>query len=144
MKQFYCPYCNEKLSHLEDSIIKMKGVLECETFSCEADVILPSTLGHYSAMTDEWITMRDGAKVDFHCTNPRCNRSFTAPYDDDLAEIKMIDEENHEFIVVFNRIYGQHSTFVVDYKKKKLENSFGEDKKRYLHDFDEPVNFFGE
>jgi len=144
MKQFFCPHCNEKLSQLEDSIIKMRGVFECEFFTCEANIFLPSSLGKYSAITDAYITMRDGARVEFRCTNLRCHRSFTAPYDDDLAEIKMIDDDGHEFIVVFNRIYGKHSTFVVDYKKKKLEESFGEDKASYMHDFDQPVNFFGE
>jgi hypothetical protein len=44
---------------------------------------------------------------------------------------------------VFNRIYGIHSTFVVDYKKKKLSGSYGEDIEEYIHDFEKPVNFFG-
>jgi len=51
--------------------------------------------------------------------------------------------DGHEYVVVFNRIYGIQSTFVVDYKKKCLESSFGEDKSEYEGDFEKKVNFFG-
>ncbi len=143
MKQFYCPYCNEKLSHFDGTVIKMKGVLSCETFECFANFYLPGAIGKYGSIVDEHVKLKDGAKVEFRCPNSKCDRSFTAHYDNDLAEIKMIDDDGHEYVVVFNRIYGVHSTFVVDYKKKRLESSFGEDKSDYVRDFEKPMNFFG-
>jgi len=143
MKQFYCPYCNEQLSHFEGTVIKMKGVLSCNTFESVTNFYLPGAIGKYGSIVDDHIKLKDGAKVEFRCPNPKCDRSFTTDYDDDLAEIKMIDDDGHEYVVVFNRIYGIHSTFVVDYKKKKLESSYGEDREIYLHDFEKPVNFFG-
>ena len=145
MKQFFCPYCNEKLSHLEGTVVKMKGVLNCETFECSAIFYLPGSIGQYGTISDGHIKLFDGAKIDFRCTNSKCDKSYTTHHDDDLAEIKMIDDEtNYEYVVVFNRVYGKHSTFVVDYKKKKIKDAFGEDKEIYIHDFDKSVNFFGE
>jgi hypothetical protein len=143
MKQFYCPYCNEKLSHLEGTVIKMKGVLSCDTFECSVNFYLPGAIGKYGSIVDEHLKLKDGARVEFRCPNVKCDRSFTTHYDNDLAEIIMVDDDGHEYVVVFNRIYGIHSTFVVDYKKKKLESSYGQNKKVYQRDFDKPVNFFG-
>lgn len=144
MKKFYCPFCNEKLSFLDGSIVKMRGTLRSSKFDVVTNFYIPGQLGQYDALLEGDITLRDGVKVDFSCINPKCHRSFTTHYDDDLSEIKMIDDDGHEYLVVFNRIYGKHSTFVVDYKKKELESSFGEDREGYIHDFDKEGNFFGE
>jgi len=143
MKQFYCPYCNQKLSHFDGIMIKMKGVLSCDSFECSANFYLPGAIGKYGSIVDDHLKLKDGARVEFRCPHPKCDRSFTAHYDNDLAEIKMIDDDGHEYVVVFNRIYGIQSTFVVDYKKKRLESSFGEDKNEYMDDFEKKVNFFG-
>jgi hypothetical protein len=121
----------------------MKGVLSSDTFECTANFYLPGAIGKYGSIVDEHLKLKDGAKVEFRCPNSKCDRNFTAHYDNDLAEIKMIDDDGHEYVVVFNRIYGVHSTFVVDFKKKRLEGSFGEDKNEYLRDFEKSVNFFG-
>lgn len=144
MKEFYCPYCNQKLSFLEGTIIKMLGHLKSDKFETYANFYIPGALGRYDALVEGRVLLKDGVVVDFHCINPHCEKSFTTSYDDDLAEIKMVDDDGHEYVVVFNRIYGKHSTFVVDYKKKKLKSSFGEDKELYIRDFDRTVNFFGE
>jgi hypothetical protein len=143
MKHFYCPYCSEKLSYLDGTVIKMKGVLSCDTFECSANFYLPGMIGKYGSIVDEHLKLKDGARVEFRCPNAKCDRSFASHYDADLAEIKMLDDDGHEYVVVFNRIYGIHSTFVVDYKKKQLASAHGEDKKTYQRDFDKPVNFFG-
>ncbi|MDZ7318169.1 MAG: hypothetical protein ONB11_03380 [candidate division KSB1 bacterium] len=143
MKQFYCPYCNEKLSYFDGTVIKMKGVIASESCECVANFYLPGGIGKYGCIVDDHLVLKDGAKVEFRCPNPKCDHSFTSHYDDDLAEIKMMDDDGHEYVVVFNRIYGVHSTFVIDFKRKKLAGSYGEDKHGYLHDFDRPVNFFG-
>lgn len=144
MKEFYCPYCNEKLSFFDGAIVKMLGKLESAKFDAYDMFYIPGTLGHYDAMVEGAVVLKDGAKVDFLCINPKCRKSFTTAYDDDLAEIKMIDDDGHEYVVVFNRIYGKHSTFVLDYRRKELTSSFGEDKNNYLDDFERPLNFFGE
>lgn len=144
MKTFYCPYCNEKLSFFDGTVIKMKGVLTSDTFECTSNFYLPAVLGQYGYIVDDHLKLKDGAKIDFHCHNPRCSSSFTTAYNDDLAEIKMIDEKGYEYAVVFNRVYGKQSTFVADYKKKTLESAYGEHKEAYIRNFDKPINFFGE
>ncbi len=144
MKEFYCPYCNTKLSYLEGSIIKMLGKLKSSKFNAATYFYIPGVIGRYDAVVEGRFELKDGLKVDFCCINPKCERSFTTDYDDDLAEIKMIDDDGREYVVVFNRIYGKHSTFVVDYKRKQIAGSYGEDKDVYIHDFDRDVNFFGE
>ncbi len=142
MKTFYCPYCDQKLTVLDGSAIHFVGLIKTREFECSATFLLPSALGIYDTFTDSSIKVKEGTKVDFRC--PKCNDSFTSSYDDDLAEIKMIDDDEHEYVAIFNRIYGKHSTFLADYQKKNIKNSFGEDKDDYIHGFDKPVNFFGE
>jgi len=144
MKKYFCPYCNEQLSFLNGSIIKMLGHLRSEKFETINMFYIPGSLGQYDAMVEGRLKLRDGVKVDFLCINPKCEQSFTTSYDPDLAEIKMVDDDGREYIVVFNRIYGKHSTFVVDYKRKEVRDSFGEHKEKYIHDFERPINFFGE
>jgi len=144
MKKFYCPFCNEQLSFLEGTVVKLRGHLKSSKFDVYTNFYIPGKLGQYDAMVDDEITLKDGLKVDFMCINPKCGKRFTTHYDNDLAEIKMIDDDGHEYIVVFNRIYGKHSTFVIDYKKRGVESSFGEDQKVYIHDFDKEGNYFGE
>ena len=144
MKDYYCPFCNEKLSFLEGTVIKMLGNIKGEKFEISTYFYIPGKLGQYNAVWEGRIKLRDGVKVDFRCINPKCERSFTADYDDDLAEIKMIDDDGKEYIMVFNRIYGKHSTFVVDYKRRELAKSFGEHKENYMDDFEKPRNAFGE
>jgi hypothetical protein len=139
MKVFYCPFCNQCLSQLEGSIIKLLGKLKGDRFETATYIYIPGNLGQFDAIIEGRFIMKDGLKVDFCCTNPKCEKSFTTAYDDDLAEIKMVDDDGHEYVVVFNRIYGKHSTFVVDYKKKELSNAYGEDKNIYLHDFNKSM-----
>jgi hypothetical protein len=144
MKKFFCPHCNEQLSFLEGTIIKMLGHLSSSKFNASTYFYVPGTIGRYDAMVEGRFELKDGLKVDFCCINPKCEKTFSTPYDNDLAEIRMIDDDGREYIVVFNRIYGKHSTFVVDYKHKEVAGSFGEDKGKYIHDFDRDVNFFSE
>jgi hypothetical protein len=140
---FFCPHCGEKLSFLDGSIVKMEGELKTETFSVRAQFLLPAKLGHYGAIVAGNIHISDGTKVEFYCINPKCNANFTAAYDDDLAEIRMVDAENHEYVVVFNKIFGHKSTFLVNWKESKLINSFGENADEYAGTFERPLNFFG-
>ncbi|MBN2010263.1 hypothetical protein JW960_13035 [candidate division KSB1 bacterium] len=144
MKTFYCPYCNEKLSFLNGSLIKLLGHLSSSKFNASTYFYIPGTIGSYDVMVEGRFELKDGLKVDFCCINNKCEKSFTTDYDNDLAEIKMIDDDGREYVVVFNRIYGKHSTFVVDYKHKAIAGSYGEDKATYIHDFDKDINFFGE
>jgi hypothetical protein len=128
---------------LDGTIIKMDGVLECETFSVRTQFFFPSELGRYGAIIAGNVHVKEGAKVEFHCINPRCNTNFTATYNHELAEIRMQDGNGRSFVVVFNKIYGRRATFVVDPSDRKLVSSFGEHAESYAETFERPLNFFG-
>jgi hypothetical protein len=140
---YFCPHCGEKLSFLDGTIVKMDGVLESESFTVRTQFFLPARLGHYGAIVAGNVKIEEGTKVEFHCFNPACNASFTSTYDDDLAEVRMVDADGQEYVVVFNRIFGNRCTFVVNWSESKLVNSFGEHADDYLDTFERPLNFFG-
>ncbi len=140
---FFCPYCGQKLSFLNGEIIKLVGRLHAEGFSCKTMFYIPSALGKYGCIVGEGVRIKKGTKVEFECINGACKHNFTASYDDNLAEIKMKDADNQEYVVVFNKIFGVKSTFLIDFKKKEIVETYGEDSGEYIHDFDGDVNFFG-
>lgn len=141
--RFYCPYCNQKLSFLSGTVIKMVGRMHAEHFSCKTMFYIPAKLGQYGAIVGEGVRLREDAKVEFECINGACKRNFTTSYDDNLAEIKLVASDGREYVVVFNKIYGKHATFLVDYKNKSLLESYGEDANACRPDFKKPINFFG-
>ncbi len=143
MKTYYCPYCNANLSVLNGSAIQLHGVLKSETFECEADFFLPAALGNYESIVSDYVKLKDGAKVDFKCPKNHCGESFTCDYDDDLSEIKMVDEDDQVYVVIFNRILGKHATFLADHQKRKITGSFGQDKEEYIQGVRKRRNYFG-
>jgi len=143
VKRFACPHCNQKLSFLDGTVVKLVGRLHSEHFSCKTMFYIPAQLGHYGAIVGEGVRIRDGAKVDFECINGACKHSFTSSYDDNLAEIKMLDKDGTEYVVAFNRIFGRRATFLIDVKKASVVESFGDHCKEYAFNFDKKLNFFG-
>jgi hypothetical protein len=142
-RMFFCPRCAEKLSFLNGTIVKLDGVLQAPTFSVRTQFFFPAELGHYGAIVAGAVEIREGAVVEFHCPNPRCNADFTAAYNHELAEIRMADENGRDYVVVFHKIYGRRATFVFDRAQKKLVDSFGEHAQSYRDALDRPLNFFG-
>ncbi|MFH0900155.1 MAG: hypothetical protein V2A73_05960 [Pseudomonadota bacterium] len=142
-KTFYCPHCLEKLSCLGGTVVKLSGRLSAKEFAVKTNFYLPAELGRYGAIIEGQVEVGEGARVEFCCPNPRCGTSFTATYNSDLAEIQMVDHERREYVVVFNRICGRRSTFLVDYRRKALLCSYGEDAESYAAAFERPLNFFG-
>jgi hypothetical protein len=142
---FYCPYCGQKLSFLEGTLIKMVGRLHATTFSCKTMFYFSAQLGQYGCIVGEGVRVYDGAKVEYECINTACKKNFTSPHNDELAEISATDEDFKEFKVVFNKVFGKRSTFLLDMAQSKLVESFGVDKDDYISDPEERRrNFFGE
>ena len=140
---YICPHCGQKLSFLGGTVIKMTGRLHAENFSCKTMFYVPAKLGQFGVIVAEGIRIRDGAIVEFECINGVCKRNFTTSYDSSLAEIKLIDEKGNEYIVIFNKIFGKHATFLVSMKEKTLLDQFGEDAEKFSPEFGEKLNFFG-
>ncbi len=124
---FYCPECGQKLSFLGGQVLKLAGRLHAETFSCKTMFYIPAKLGDYGAIVGEGVRLHDGTKVEFECINGACKKNLTAPYDDGLAEIKMVDQQGREYIVVFNKLYGRRETILLDFQNREFLQSYGED-----------------
>ena len=45
--------------------------------------------------------------------------------------------------MVFNKVYGKHATFLIDFKNRALLDSYGEDASVLVAEFERPRNFFG-
>ena len=142
---FYCPFCGQKLSFLEGTLVKLVGRLHATTFSCQTMFYISAKLGQYGCIVGEGVRVYDGAKVEFECVNHACRKNFTSPFNDDLAEIRMKDEDGREFKVVFNKIFGKRSTFLLDMEEQKIVETYGSDSEEYSRDPENRRrNFFGE
>lgn len=140
---FYCPKCGAKLSFLDGTVVKLQGKLQAPDFSVQTQFFFPAKLGQYGAIVSGPVTLKEGARVEFFCPNPKCGVDFTAAYNPDLSEIRMVDERGGEFVVVFHKIYGKKATFVVDRAQNKLVQKYGEDADDLADAFERPLNFFG-
>ena len=119
----------------------LRGVLEGPSFTVAVPFVFAAEPGNYETSIEGELTLRDGAKVDFCCPRPQCHHSLAAAWNDDLAEVKLL-ENGVEEVVVFSRVYGIFATFVYDRSSDVLQ-SFGEDHDRYADEFDRELNFFG-
>jgi hypothetical protein len=138
---FYCPHCSVKVSNEDNSIVFLKGRLDSETFTIITDVSLPAQLGVYGAIFSEGIILKPGAEVNFIC--PHCVIDLTMSSKEQYAAIKMIDGQGRQRIVVFNRFYGKHASFIFDLDSHSLVSSYGEHQNNFSSEFDTSINFFG-
>ena len=138
---FMCPHCNAQLNPGNSPIIKMRGRLDAPTFAVTTDVFLPAGLGVYGRLTATGVTLHEGAKIQFAC--PDCGESFSESDDDELAAVRMVDDQDKSFMVSFNKNYGKRSTFVVDTAGRNVELQFGDDADEYLETMDKDLNWFG-
>ncbi|MFH2141208.1 MAG: hypothetical protein ABIJ97_02205 [Bacteroidota bacterium] len=123
MKNSYlCPKCNGYLNVGEDIIFSVK------TKSKDVGlIILSMKLGDYSARNNPKFKYKSGERVDFFC--PICHANLAAKnINENLAKVKMVDDENNEFTIVFSGIAGEKCT----YKIKQNIEAFGEDSKKYM------------
>jgi hypothetical protein len=142
-KTYYCPHCGQKLSFLDGTVIKLEGMLEAPTFTVRTQFFIPAELGRYGAIVAGNVELQEGARVEFFCANARCAANFTALYSPELAEIRMVDENGRDYVVVFNKIYGRRATFLVDRKARQVVGRFGEHAASYAQTFERPLNYFG-
>ncbi len=141
---FFCPKCQQKLSFLEGTVIKMIGRLHAPTFSCQTYIYVPAKLGQHGAIIGEGVSLEEGAMVELECINAACAHNFTTPYNAELAEIAMVDAGETPFKVVFNKVWGKHTTFVLDMRSKTVIQHFGEDAEGFFASEEERGrNFFG-
>ena len=142
---FSCPHCGQKLSFLDGSLIKLVGRLHATTFSCKTMFYFSATLGQHGCIVGEGVRAHDGAKIEYECINHACKKNLTHPKNDELAELHATDEAGNEFRVLFNKIFGKDSTFVLDMEQRKVTATYGEATDSMFTDIHERRrNFFGE
>lgn len=124
---YKCPKCRSYLN------IGKKIVLSVKVESEQKGLILfEKELGNYEVKKHDLIQYKKGDLVGFYC--PICHENLAADdVNSNLAKVIMVDDENHESIVMFSKVVGEHATYKVS--DSKIE-SYGEDKEKYL-------NFFG-
>jgi len=141
MSFYRCQHCGHRLSSEDGGEVTFRGVLAGRDFSMATPFTFAAELGNYEFRIKASVELEEGARPEFQC--PECHGTFTCPWNEDFAEIKMvIPEEDREDLVVFSRIYGTQATFVYDHEHQ-LQQSFGEDKEAYVEEFGKLHNFFG-
>jgi hypothetical protein len=138
---YRCQHCGGRLTSEDGQEITFRGVLHSPGFVVAVPFTFAAELGNYQFRIQGDVVLEEGVKPDFQC--PACHKSFTCCWNDDLAEIKMVDDASgREDFVVFSRVYGTRATFVCD-ETRKLQQSFGEDKESYIEEFGKLHNWFG-
>ena len=140
-EEFLCPRCRTSLMNSDGTMVRMKGRLDCDRFSVSFPIELPAQLGVYGATMPEGIALRDGAEVQFSC--PHCGADFTVPDAPHHAAILMHDSEGSTKVVVFNKLYGEHTSFVFDLDTRALIAAYGEHQGRWMDEVRKDINFFG-
>lgn len=85
-------------------------------------ILLSPKVGSYTVKHHDSYGFEDGEIVDFFC--PICSEDLTAKENEKNVEILMVDENNTEYRVLFSRISGEQSTYLLS--KDDVE-VFGDD-----------------
>ncbi len=140
MSNFLCPHCKKNLNTSDGQNVELKGCLNGDKFEFCFPISLPAALGVYGARFPETLKIDKGALVEFHC--PHCDFNLTIPEVPRHAFILM-QEGQENYAVVFNRVYGEHSSFQFDLQRHTLLAAYGENLDSYREDFNRDLNFFG-
>jgi hypothetical protein len=139
-QQYLCPSCAEVLNAERQEMIQLRGVLRGPAFEVAIPIGVPSELGVYGVEVDEGVTLNEGCRVELFC--PHCEHDLTTSYDSGWAELKMV-EGDHEYVVVFNKVYGERSSLLFDFGTRKLVATYGDATEDYVAAFGKNINFFG-
>jgi len=74
-------------------------------------ILLSPKVGSYSVKHHEGYKFEDGECVDFFC--PICSKDLCAKENDRNVEILMVDENDTEYRILFSRIAGERSTYLL-------------------------------
>lgn len=139
-RQYVCPSCGEGLNSELGQFIRMDATLRGPGFAVTFSIDVPAELGTYGARYDPRVVLDEGCLVEFSC--PVCGKDFTTSYSSDWAELKLV-ERGREFVVVFSKTFGEHSSFVFDYSTRRLVGTYGGATADYVEQFGKDLNFFG-
>lgn len=130
MKSVYgCPHCDTVLNP------SVKILLVVKYNKRSGMILLSPQPGNFKFICDKSVEdkLKPGATVTFCC--PVCSADLTSPGNKKFAELNLKDPNGNRRKVEFSRIFGTHSTFIVD----------GDEITAYGEDADDDIspNFFG-
>ncbi len=126
MKNYICPKCGGYLS-IDNEIV----FLTKNNKGNSALVLLSAELGNYSFRKNTNVNFQEGDHVNFIC--PICYENLNADnLDNNLACIKMVDEQGNAKKIMFSKVLGEKCTYAVS---ESGIDSFGDDKDTYSNKF---------
>jgi len=140
LQTFSCPSCDSVLNSRRPGVIRLLGLLKGPHFEVRSTFDIPATLGEYGAEYDRSFKLEEGCVVTFVC--PECQADLTTTRDTELAAVKM-NENGRDYMVVFSKVFGEHTSFVIDTATRTLVASYGEDAQAHSEELGRHVNFFG-
>ena len=107
MKNYVCPKC-AGLLNIEKEIIFLTKNKKGDS----ALVLLSTEIADYSFRKNEGVNFNAGDHVNFIC--PICYENLNAEeYDENLAQVIMIDEKGKESNIVFSKVLGEKCTYSI-------------------------------
>ena len=103
---FLCPKCKGHLNAGGYVIFSTKNKRKQSGL-----VLLSPKVGSYSVKYHESYGFEKGEAIDFAC--PICSKSLHAKENSENVSIIMVDENGTEYKVLFSRIFGNQSTYVL-------------------------------
>lgn len=141
MSRFLCPQCHQTLTDPDPALVRFTGELSGSHFTVRFPIQLPAQLGVYGAVYPDTVHMEPGAEVRFLC--PYCNADLALSGIPRHSWVLLEEDSGTKSAVVFNRVFGEHSSFQFDLETRRLKAAFGENLDRYREDFNRELNFFG-
>lgn len=104
--KYYCPYCRAHLNPSEDHVI-----LLADSKYGKGIFVFDHEPGNYDLILPEGIEVEKGQHWDFYC--PVCNKNLQSEENENIAKVHMKDPQGSDHMVMFSRIAGEQSTFLV-------------------------------
>lgn len=122
-KVYFCPHCKAQLNIGSDIIFTVKSKNK------NAGLLLASPqVGNYSVKKDPLFTLEQGEHLEILC--PVCHKRLqVGKINENLAMIKMRDEQGNESEIYFSEIFGEHCTYKIT-TNNEIEK-YGEDYEKY-------------
>ena len=114
---YLCPSCKGHLNTGGNVIFSTKNQKNQKGL-----ILLSPEIGKYNYQHHDNYSFQNGETVDFNC--PICSTSLESPKNNNYASIIMVDHNNEEYEMMFSRIAGNKSTYIVS---NEITESFGED-----------------
>lgn len=119
---YICPSCHNYLNVGENVVFQAKA-----QSGKQGIVMLHPELGNYTLIKHPQFKIKKGEKLEFFC--PFCNTMLTSEKNENLVKIIKCCKDHHEWEVLFSKIAGEESTFMLTGENMEY---YGKDAGKYL------------